>query len=88
MSGFMKKFSRALPRRFFLQSERYEIKRNVSRFLLHSFILFSLLSFPYFLPFCVAWRLPLGVVKSKGTLVIWRKLFKNRFHISSHTVCT
>ena len=42
-----------------------EIKSRVSLSFLHSFILLLLLFFPYFFLFYMAWRSPLGVMKSK-----------------------
>ena len=84
MSGFMKtvlKTSR--PNRASFSRQR--IKSKVF-FLLHSFICLLLLSFPYFSLFCMAWRLPLRVVKSKWNIDDWVQIVHTVFIIQSYIV--
>ena len=66
---FISEFMKTVSQRIHALTWREDIKskKNQSVFL-HSFIFLSLLSFPYFFLFCMAWRLRLGVKKSKWNM--------------------
>lgn len=67
----------------FTKVDDMKIKRNAILFLPHFFHSFYFCSFPSFFLFCMALRLPLGVVKSKCR--VWFDAnYWHRFHKSRH----